>query len=174
MSSSEKMKDKRTHISGMWEGWNEDIKSIAIQRSTSILHESRFRNVVLERNSKHWCREECDNRGAGIQDIDYVKALLNELPMQRYRGIILRSRAGGYSLGKQPTKIALVREHIYALVKEINCIHSGPFITYEKDVIHDVFPRHYSFLFRTKRPLINLNNIHGMLTNIPTLPVYNR
>lgn len=128
---------------------------------------------TLENNLKQLCQLEWESPGGFLNDIFFIKAQLNELSQERYRGAIVRSRAEKFLLGEQPTKRALSGEHKYAQAKQINSIHSGPMLTFDKDVIQDVFFRHYKYVFGCDNAPFCLNNLTNMLSGLPTLPEQN-
>lgn len=152
-----------------WECFKEDVKMTAIERSIAIAFQARAKERQLEETLAYLCQLECQNPGVGTQDINYIKAQVNELSEIRYRGALIRARAQAYLLGEQPKKRSLARETRYALSREINAIESGPIVTTDKAAIEGIFVQHYRSLFSAAGTLSNPNEIRNLLERVPKL-----
>lgn len=110
-----------------WERLKEGVKINTIERSSEILHYVRARERDLVEDLNYLCRLECQNPGAGTQDIDYIKLQLNQISEGRYRGVIISAEK--VLFGVQPTKRALASEMKCAASKEIRSIQCGPILS---------------------------------------------
>lgn len=167
--SFKSLSDENVNIFERWENFKETVKMSAIERSSSMLYESRSRERTLQANLNYLCRAECETPGAGFKDIEYIKAKLNEISEERYHGAVIRSRAEKFLLGEKPTKRALAGEIKYATAKEITSLQCGPLISNDKEVIANAFVKHYKTLFGIDDSHFNLNIFHSLLSRMPKL-----
>lgn len=98
-----------------WEIAKQEIKILAIERSSVLAHEARCAEQSLNADLQALSRAECANPGVCLKDLESVKELLEQLHQERYRGAVVRARAEKYLLGEQPTKRALADGKRYAL-----------------------------------------------------------
>lgn len=152
-----------------WKVFKEEIKMTAIERSSQISHQARVRERKLEEDLKLLCQLECDNPGVGMKDIDYIKAQINEICEDRFRGAVVQARADRFLFGERPMRRALSGKIKYALSKEINTLECGPIVSADKVAIEATFVQHYKLLFTPINSSFNTDTLRDMLESMPKL-----
>ncbi|SCV66131.1 hypothetical protein ANAPC5_01331 [Anaplasma phagocytophilum] len=104
-----------------------------------------------------------------MEHIRNIKAELDKLYQEKYRGAVIRSRYENYQLGEQPTKRALSEEKKYALSKEIREIEVNGAISSDKEVIQKGFVHYYNKIFSERSPPKGFQNLDDFLALMPQL-----
>lgn len=137
-------------IFDMWETVKQEVKMLAIERSSVLAFEARGAERTLNANFQALLRAECQTPGVGLKDLESVKDRLDRLHLERYRGAIVRARSERYLLGEQPTKRALADEKRYALRGEIGEIEQNGVSSTDPSIIKQAFVAHYRKLFESQ------------------------
>lgn len=153
----------------MWEVLKEEVKLVAIERSRNILFQRREREKQLKRNLEALHRLESQKPGTSMEDIRNIKAELDKLYQEKYKGAVIRSRSEKYLLGEQPTKRALSDEKKYALSKEIREIEVNGAISSDKEIIQQGFVDYYIKFFGERSPPKGFQNLDDFLALMPQL-----
>lgn len=103
--------------------------------------------TLLRYNLQTLIKEQCRMPGAFKDDICTLKAKLELIDRERYRGALVRARAGRLIAGETPTKRALGLEKRIARRNEIAEIEYSGALTREKEEIERVFYDYYSTLY---------------------------
>lgn len=132
-----------------WETAKQEVKMLAIERSSLLAHEARQAERSLNADLLALSRAECANPGVCLKDLDNVKERLEQLHRERYRGAVVRARAEKYLMGEQPTKRALADEKRYAVRNEIAEIEVDGVTRTCPRSIQQAFVAHYKQLFES-------------------------
>ncbi|MDD9361347.1 MAG: hypothetical protein PV344_00195, partial [Anaplasma sp.] len=152
-----------------WEIFKEEVKLVAIERSSNIQFQRRERERQLKRNLEALHRLETQNPGTAMEDIRNIKAELDKLYQEKYRGAVIRSRSEKYLLGEQPTKRALSDEKKYALSKEIREIECNGTSSKDRNIIQQCFVEYYDKLFGERPTPKGFPKLDDLLTLMPQL-----
>ena len=107
------------HIFAKWDSFKQEVKNIAVERSTIASYMNKQQQRDLFKNLVTLHELECLNPGAYSDDVNIVRAQLQRYETERYHGALIRSRKKRFLLGEQPTKRSLDDERRNALSKEI-------------------------------------------------------
>lgn len=130
-----------------WEHFKQEVKMIALERSCAIKHDERQREALLRSTLDAVVKEECETPGAFTDNIQTLKAQLEALDKERYRGALVRARAERFFLGEAPTKRALSSEKRYARRNAITVIEYEGIVHKDQGSIQRSFCDHYEKLF---------------------------
>ncbi|CAN7988790.1 unnamed protein product [Ixodes hexagonus] len=102
-----------------WKSFKQQVKLDAIERTCQIKREERKVENGLRADLQRLHVEEGRTPGLFKDDITSIKAKLEQIEEERYKGAIVRARAERLLLGEAPTKRALVFEKKYASGNQI-------------------------------------------------------
>lgn len=157
------------HVSAAWKRFKEELKQLAIKRSTIISYHKHREEKKLLNDLRLLHELECINQGQGAKDISYVKAQLESLYQERYQGAVVRSRAERYLIGEQPTKKSNGRRTRHAVTKEILEIEHNNKIVTDKLEIQHVFVEHYRSLFGKNEDIKDAKCLIKLISLLPRL-----
>lgn len=152
-----------------WEYFKEELKQVAIERSSSIKLKATARERQLNRDLRILHETECENPGHGLKDIQFVKSEIEILHREHYEGAVVRSRNNKFLFGEQPTKRSLTFEKTYALAKDIYEIEFNNQIKTDSSSIEKAFVHYYTELFGKKSPHTGSVGLMNLLMHVPQL-----
>lgn len=130
-----------------WELFKQEIKIKALERASAIQNEEKRNETLLRCSLQTLIREDGKMPGTFRDDICTLKAKLELIDRERYRGALVRARAGRLMAGETPTKRALGLEKRNARRNEIVEIEYGGVVSREGSEIERAFYDYYSTLF---------------------------
>lgn len=135
-----------------WECFKQEVKLLAIERSVEIKHKDRKEENELRNLLQLITVEEAKAPGLFTEDLRVIKAKLERLEVEKYKGAAIRSRTQRLIGGEMPTKRSLADEKSHARRNEIREIeHEGIVLTGQSE-LEGVFAKHYEDLFTRKTP----------------------
>lgn len=152
-----------------WELFKEEVKQIAIERASVIQFELRAEERTLHENLVKLCNVECENRSTLTKDIALVKAEINQIHHEKFKGAVVRARSEKFLLGEQPTRRALADEKRSAMLKEIREIERNNVIISDEIAVKQAFVTHYRTLFSVREPTCSKHQLDNYLSCLPQL-----
>lgn len=126
-----------------WENFKHEIKMDAMERACILRHEERKKEKELQLQLEFLLGVETVQPGKFTDAIREVKAQLELIDVDRYRGAAIRARAEKLWLGEAPTKRSLGEEKRYARQNEIAAIDYHGQVTHDSATICQAFVEHY-------------------------------
>lgn len=149
---TELVNSRNQNILEGWEHFKQEVKLFAIERSTEIKFHDRKEEKELRNLLQLVTLEEAKAPGLFTEDLRTIKAKIERLEIEKYKGAAIRARTERLIGGEMPTKRSLADEKSHARRNEIHNIeHEGAFLT-EQAEIERVFTKHYEELFSCKTP----------------------
>lgn len=134
----------------VWEQFKCDIKIAAIDRACVLRHKERQQEKQLRSELEYMLGVENEVPGAFKKEIKEVKAKLELIDEDKYRGAMIRARTERLWLGETPTNRVLSEEKKHAANKAINEIRYRNKITQESKEITLAFVEFYTELLGQK------------------------
>lgn len=135
-----------------WERFKQEVKMIAIERSTELKFNERKEEKELRNLLLLLTAEEAKAPGLFSDDIRSVKAKIENLEVEKYKGAAIRARSERLLAGEAPTKRSMADEKRHARSKEIPVIIDEGLEKRDQVEIENVFVKHYRNLFAYKPP----------------------
>ncbi|CAN7986022.1 unnamed protein product [Ixodes hexagonus] len=84
--------NQNMHIFAIWDSFKQEVKNLAIERSTTVSYENKQKRRELYKTLILFHELECINPGFYSDDINVTRAQLQALETEKYRGAVVRSR----------------------------------------------------------------------------------
>lgn len=88
---SECLKNSGMHIFAIGDSFEQQVKNLAIERSSTISYENKQERFELYKTIVYFNELECIRSGIHKNNIDVTRAQLQHFEIERYRGAIVRS-----------------------------------------------------------------------------------
>lgn len=138
-----------------WERFKQDVKMMAIERAGKLHYLEKKEEKDLRSLLMELTKEETRTPGYFSEDIRNIKAKIEKLEVEKYKGAAIRARVERLLVGEQPTKRALADEKSYARKHEIRQIEYGGMMKMAQSDIKKAFTEYYTTLFSRKMPTRN-------------------
>ncbi|CAN7976931.1 unnamed protein product, partial [Ixodes persulcatus] len=130
---------KTSEYGAKWDLFKQRIKILALERASAIKNEESRNETVLRNSLQILIKEEGKTPGYFKDDICSLKAKLELIDKERYRGALVRARAGKVIAGETPTKRALGLEKRNARRNDIAEIDCGGTVSSDQSDIERAF-----------------------------------
>ncbi|KAH9367379.1 hypothetical protein HPB48_010174 [Haemaphysalis longicornis] len=144
-------KENDENIGIEWETFKQEVKMDAIERSAVLRQKDKEKENELLTELQFLLSAQNAHLENNASKVKQVKAELEHIDAEKYKGAIIRARAEKLWLGERPTKRALCDEKRYATRNEIKAVEYDGCIARDSETIQRAFYEHYRDLLGRKR-----------------------
>lgn len=134
-----------------WECLKEKVKMKALDRSNCLKYERQMKETSLQKTLQQLIALESRNPGAWTDDVRSIKAQIEQLDKERYKGAWVRARAKELVAGETPTKRALGLEKAQGRRNHIDMVYCNGTLASDNETIRRAFSAHYQTLFAFRK-----------------------